>query len=282
MTLAGRDLTIGYSDRVVGRGLNVALAQGEVLALLGPNGGGKTTLLKTLLGLLAPLAGEAAIEGRSLVSLSIRERARRIAYVPQLHTPTFAFTVEAVVLMGRTAHGSLFARPSAHDREVAWQSLVRFGIDQLAERPYTMISGGERQLVLLARALAQEPQFIVLDEPTASLDFGNQGKVMREIGALAAAGHGVLFTTHDPNHAMRAADRAYLLREGVRIAEGAIGAVLNRAQLEELYGAPVETITDTAARMMISRQLLLWAIIRPTSMINTLRNVISGPGALIM
>ena len=107
-----------------------------------------------------------------------------------------------------------------------------------------MISGGERQLALLARALAQEPQFIVLDEPTASLDFGNQGKVMREIRALAAAGHGVLFTTHDPNHAMRAADRAYLLRDGTRIAEGAIGAVLNRAQLEVLYGAPVETITD--------------------------------------
>ena len=95
-----------------------------------------------------------------------------------------------------------------------------------------MISGGERQLVLLARALAQEPQFIVLDEPTASLDFGNQGKVMREIRALAAAGHGVLFTTHDPNHALRAADRAYLLRDGERIAEGAVGAVLTRAQLE--------------------------------------------------
>ena len=109
-----------------------------------------------------------------------------------------------------------------------------------------MISGGERQLVLLARALAQEPQFIVLDEPTASLDFGNQGKVMREIRALAAAGHGVLFTTHDPNHAMRAADRAYLLREGARIAEGPIAAVLNRAQLEALYGAPVETVTETA------------------------------------
>jgi len=245
VTLAGRDLTIGYSDRVVGRGLNVALAQGEVLALLGPNGGGKTTLLKTLLGLLAPLAGEAAIDGRSLVNLSVRERARHIAYVPQLHTPTFAFTVEAVVLMGRTAHGSLFARPSAHDRAVARQSLTRFGIDQLAERPYTMISGGERQLVLLARALAQEPQFIVLDEPTASLDFGNQGKVMREIRALAAAGHGVLFTTHDPNHALRAADRAYLLRAGERIAEGKVAEVLTKAQLEELYRAPVDTLTDT-------------------------------------
>ena len=167
--------------------------------------------------------------------------------MPQLHTPTFAFTVETVVLMGRTAHGSLFSRPSANDRAVAGRALGEFGISHLKERPYTMISGGERQLVLLARALAQEPQFIVLDEPTASLDFGNQGKVMREIRALAASGHGVLFTTHDPNHALRAADRAYLLREGQRIAEGPVREVLTRAQLETLYGAPVETLTDAAS-----------------------------------
>ena len=246
MTLAGRDLTIGYSDRVVGRGLDVALAQGEVLALLGPNGGGKTTLLKTLLGILAPKAGEVAIGNRTLAEISARERARLIAYVPQVHVPTFAFTVESVVLMGRTAHGNLFSRPSAHDREVAGRALERFGIAPLAARPYTMISGGERQLALLARALAQEPQFVVLDEPTASLDFGNQGKVMREMRALAAAGHGVLFTTHDPNHALRAADRAYLLRAGERIAEGAVGGVLTRVQLEALYRAPVEQLTDTA------------------------------------
>ena len=131
--------------------------------------------------------------------------------------------------MGRTAHGNLFSRPTAADRAVAARALERFGIAHLAERPYTMISGGERQLVLLARALAQEPQFIVLDEPTASLDFGNQGKVMREIRALAAAGHGVLFTTHDPNHALRAADRAFLLRDGTRIAEGPVRTVLTRA-----------------------------------------------------
>jgi iron complex transport system ATP-binding protein len=243
MTLSGDGLTIGYSDRVVGRGLDVTLAPGEVLALLGPNGSGKTTLLKTLLGLLAPLAGEARIDGRSLASYSIRERARRIAYVPQLHNPTFAFTVETVVLMGRTAHGNLFSRPSAKDREVAARALGEFGIETLATRPYTMISGGERQLVLLA----QEPQFIVLDEPTASLDFGNQGKVMREIRALAASGRGVLFTTHDPNHALRAADRAYLLRDGARVAEGAVRDVLTRPQLEALYGAPVETLTDPAS-----------------------------------
>jgi iron complex transport system ATP-binding protein len=244
MSLAGRDLTIGYRDRVVGRGLDVALAQGEVLALLGPNGGGKTTLLKTLLGILAPQAGEVAIAGRALGRISIRERAKLIAYVPQVHVPTFAFTVDSAVLMGRTAHGSLFSRPSAHDRAVAARALERFGIAHLSARPYTMISGGERQLVLLARALAQEPQFIVLDEPTASLDFGNQGKVMREMRALAEAGHGVLFTTHDPNHALRAAHRAYLLRDGERIAEGPVESVLTRAQLEALYRAPVEALTD--------------------------------------
>ena len=156
------------------------------------------------------------------------------------------FTVDAVVLMGRTAHGNLFSRPTNTDRAIAAAALERFGISHLSDRPYTMISGGERQLVLLARALAQEPQFIVLDEPTASLDFGNQGKVMREIRALAASGHGVLFTTHDPNHALRAADRAYLLRGGERIAEGKVSEVLNRAQLEALYQAPVEKLTDTA------------------------------------
>ena len=246
MTLEGRALTIGYSDHVVGHGLDVALATGEVLALLGPNGGGKTTLLKTLLGILAPKAGEVHLNGQSLRTLPARERARAVAYVPQTHVATFAFTVETVVLMGRTAHGSLFSRPSLKDREIAAAALDRFGIAHLAQRPYTMISGGERQLALLARALAQEPQFVVLDEPTASLDFGNQGKVMREIRALAAAGHGVLFTTHDPNHALRAADRAYLLRAGERIAEGAVASVLTRAQLEALYQAPVETITDTA------------------------------------
>jgi iron complex transport system ATP-binding protein len=242
--LSGENLSIGYRDRLVGSGLDLRLSTGEVLALLGPNGGGKTTLLKTLIGLLQPRSGEVRLGDRRLGSYTSRDRARLIAYVPQSHAATFAFTVEAVVLMGRTAHGGLFSRPTTRDREIAARMLQRFGITHLADRPYTMISGGERQLALLARALAQEPQFIVLDEPTASLDFGNQGRVMQEIRALSASGHGVLFTTHDPNHAMRAADRAFLLRGGARIAEGDVRSVLNRAQLEALYGAKLVALHD--------------------------------------
>jgi iron complex transport system ATP-binding protein len=218
MTLAGRDLTIGYSDHVVGRDLNVALATGEVLALLGPNGGGKTTLLKTLLGILTPQAGEVMIGGRSLARISVGERARLIAYVPQAHVPTFAFTVETVVLMGRTAHGNLFSRPSAHDRMVAARVLEQFGIAQLAPRPYTMISGGERQLVLLARALAQEPQFVVLDEPTANLDPANAeliGEAVERLGRDRT----VLLIAHRPE-LVHHADRAVRLERG-RVIEAA-------------------------------------------------------------
>jgi iron complex transport system ATP-binding protein len=246
MMLEGRKLTIGYRDRTVGRDLDVTLQRGEVLALLGPNGSGKTTLLKTLLGLISPHQGEVRIGERALNDYSLRQRARLVAYVPQSHVATFAFTAEAVVLMGRSAHGGLLSRPTGADRAAVTQALDRLGIAPLAARPYTMISGGERQLVLLARALAQEPQFIMLDEPTASLDFGNQGIVLREIRALAAAGHGVIFTTHDPNHALRVADRAYLIRGGARLADGATRDVLTRTALEQLYAAPIEQLNDPA------------------------------------
>ncbi len=246
MTIAGENLAIGYRDRLVGSGLTIALREGESLALLGPNGGGKTTLLKTLLGLLPPRAGHVTLDGRPLSAIPVRERARLIGYVPQVHTGTFAFTVEAVVLMGRTAYGSLFSRPGAKDYAVTAQMLERLGISHLAQRSYTEISGGERQLVLLARALAQEPRFIVLDEPTAALDFGNQGKVLTEIEALTGAGLGVLFTTHDPNHALRAAHRVCLLRAGTIVAEGDTKQVLTRDHLEALYGAKVLPVADAA------------------------------------
>jgi len=242
--LTANGLTIGYGARAIGRAIDVAVSAGEVLALLGPNGGGKTTLLKTLLGLIPPLAGAVRLAGRPLAELSTRERARVMAYVPQSHAGTFPFTVSEVVLMGRTAHAGLFSRPSTRDRAVAAAMIARMGVDHLADRPYTDISGGERQLALIARALAQEPKIVLLDEPTASLDFGNQGKVMREIRRLADSGFGVLFSTHDPNHARRYADRALLIRDGAVLREGPVGEAITREGLSTLYGVAVQEIGD--------------------------------------
>lgn len=242
MTLAAESLAFGYPGRTIGRDVSLAVRPGEAVALLGPNGGGKTTLLKTMLGLVAAHGGAVMLDGRPLAALSIAERARRIGYVPQAHAGAFAFTVRELVLMGRTAHQGLFASPSARDREVADARLEELGVLHLAAQPYTRISGGERQLALIARALAQEPAFVVLDEPTASLDFGNQGKVMRRIGELTAKGLGVLFTTHDPNQALRHADRVALLGDGRLLAEGRPGETLSVAALESLYRAPVERI----------------------------------------
>jgi len=249
VSLSASALAYGYPEREIGRDIALSLQAGEVMALLGPNGHGKTTLLKTLLGLLPAQGGSIALDGRPLAEFGVGERARKLAYVPQAHAGTFAFSVAEVVLMGRTAHRSLLAAPSAHDRAVAQAMLQRLGIEALAQRPYTEISGGERQLVLIARALAQEPRYIVLDEPTASLDFGNQGKVMAQIRDLAGAGLGVLFTTHDPNQALRYADRAMLLREGRELASGPAAALLTRENLTALYGSEIEIVRAEDGRL---------------------------------
>jgi iron complex transport system ATP-binding protein len=242
MTLSADTLAIGYPGRTIGRDISLAVAPGEALALLGPNGGGKTTLLKTMLGLLPPHGGAVTLDGSLLSALPVGERARRIGYVPQVHAGAFAFAVREMVLMGRTAHQGLFASPSANDRAVVDAKLSELGVGHLADTPYTMISGGERQLVLIARALAQEPRYVVLDEPTANLDFGNQGKVMRQIKALTAQGLGVLFTTHDPNQALRFADRVALLSNGALQTIGLPGDVITGASLQQLYDAPVERV----------------------------------------
>ncbi len=249
MSLKAAGLAYGYRERLIGHDIALSLERGEVLALLGPNGSGKTTLLKTLLGLLPARGGSLALDGQPVATLSPPQRARALGYVPQAHAGTFAFTVLSVVLMGRSAHGGLFAAPSPRDYEIAHAMLDRLGIDRLAGRPYTLISGGERQLVLIARALAQEPAYVILDEPTASLDFGNQGRVMREIRRLAAEGLGVLFTTHDPNQALRHADRVMMLRDGQALASGRADELLTPDRLEQLYGVPIETVTDRDGRV---------------------------------
>ena len=258
MSLAARALGFGFRNRVVGEGLDLELPAREIVCLLGPNGSGKTTLLRTLLGLVAPLSGDVVLDGRPLARWPIRGRAARLAYVPQAAESHFDYSVLETVQMGRTAHRGLFSAPGPNDRRIAEASLERLGITALAERPIHRVSGGERQLALIARALASEASHVLMDEPTASLDFGNQALILDEVARLKAAGTAVLFTTHHPDHALRIADRVVMLRGGRVHAAGATGAVVNSQNLSALYGraidvAEVQSPDGVARRTCIAR-----------------------------
>jgi iron complex transport system ATP-binding protein len=243
--LAAHGLGFGYGATAVGRDIDIDLRAGEVLCLLGPNGSGKTTLFKTLLGLLPAQAGKVVIDGRPLAELSRQDIARRIAYVPQAHTAQFPFHVIDMVVMGRTAHLGLFASPTPVDRQRAREALALLGIAELAEREYTRISGGQRQLALVARALVQDAPAIVMDEPTANLDFGNQVIVLSEVKRLAARGLAVLLSTHDPDHAFSIADRVALLDQGRLVDQGVPHMVLTAGKLKSVYG--IDVIIDRLA-----------------------------------
>jgi iron complex transport system ATP-binding protein len=236
------DLAFGFPGRIVGRGVSFTLAGGETLCVLGPNGGGKTTLFRTVLGLLEPHGGTIDIGGKPLGLLARAQVAREIGYVPQGHAAYFAYTVREFVLMGRTAHLGAFSSPSRKDEDVAGRALESLGIAGLADKPVTEISSGERQLALVARALAQEPRILVLDEPTASLDFGNQVRVLERITALARSGIAVLFSSHDPDHALLCAQRALLLAEGGVLEIGAPREVIRPDTLERMYGVSVQVV----------------------------------------
>ena len=241
--LQARGLSAGYRRQPVLSRITLELVRGEILCLLGPNGSGKTTLLKTLLGLLPPLEGEVLMCGQPITGWSRKAFAHHVGYVPQAHDGVFPFTVEEIVLMGRAARIRPFATPSAHDRAVSTRCLETLGIDRLAHRIYTAISGGERQLVLIARALAQEPDLLIMDEPTASLDFGNQIRVLEHIEHLRRDGMTVLMTTHQPSHALRCADRTALLADGQIIAMGPTITTATTTSLARLYGVPEQAIS---------------------------------------
>ncbi|WP_199261454.1 ABC transporter ATP-binding protein [Paracoccus binzhouensis] len=238
--IEARGLAIGHGGRALITGIDLALSPGRVLCLLGPNGAGKTTLFRTLLGLIPPVHGHVALSGQPLAGLSRARIARHIAHVPQSLATPFAFAARDIVLMGAAARLGPFARPGPAEAAQAMAALTRLGIADLADVHVTRLSGGQRQLVLIARALAQDAATIIMDEPTASLDFANRITVNEAIRNLAQAGTAVILSTHDPDQAATLGHDAILLNRGGIVASGPVREVLTAENLSVLYGIPVQ------------------------------------------
>jgi ABC-type cobalamin/Fe3+-siderophores transport system ATPase subunit len=242
MKISVEQITAGYRGKAVINDISLEVASGEVLCLLGANGSGKTTLFKTILGLMKPISGRVCVDGEDISRCSRQQLAKTLGYVPQAHTPPFAYSVRDVVLMARQVHSGPFASPGKRDIAIAEEALDRLSILRLAHQRYTELSGGERQLVLIARALAQQTQILVLDEPTSNLDFGNQVRVLRHVKELAESGLGLLMTTHFPDFAFLCASRVALMKQGKILAMDSPEKTLTQASLEEAYGTPLRIV----------------------------------------
>jgi iron complex transport system ATP-binding protein len=222
--------------------VSFSVDEAEVCCLLGPNGAGKTTLLRCLLGLLRPERGTIRVAGFDTRRLSARRLARLVAYVPQSTSAPFPFSALDIAVMGRTPYLAVGTTPSATDRRVAMGQLQQLGIEHLAGRAFSKLSGGERQLTLLARALVQEAPVLVFDEPTAALDYGNEVRILQVVAELGRAGRAVLMTTHQPAHALAHAGRAVLLRDGAVLANGKPRDVVTGPALSDLYETAIGVV----------------------------------------
>jgi iron complex transport system ATP-binding protein len=244
VVLTVSDLAFAYDGGPpVWSDISLEVRAGEVLSVLGPNGTGKSTLLRCMAGLHVPSAGQVVIEGAKVQDMSRKQIAQAVAFVPQMHTPIFSFCALEVVVMGRTAHIGMFASPSAKDYSIAEEAMKTLGILHLAKKSYDETSGGERQLILFARALAQESRILLLDEPTSHLDFGNQARTLVLVRKLADQGLAVVMTTHFPDHALGFSERTALIAGGVMQGYGNTHETLDPEMLSSLYGLPVEVCT---------------------------------------
>lgn len=220
--------------------LDLDIPEGEITAILGPNGAGKTTLLQLALGWLKPEKGELVLDGKPLGAYSRREMGQMMALVPQSEHMAFDFSVVDYVLLGRAPYLDPLALPGEADVQAARNALEEVGITHLSSRSVTALSGGERQLLLIARALAQQPRLLLLDEPTSHLDLGNKGRVARLLRQLNGQGVTVLFTTHEADVAAALADKLILMRHGEVLDFGSLDESLTSEKLSELYGLPVK------------------------------------------
>lgn len=231
-----KDLEFAYDSRKkVLNKINFDIEQGEIIALLGPNGCGKSTLMRLMLGLMKPNDGAVLFKGQDVAHINHKLFAQEVAYVPQVHRSSFPYSVQDVVLMGRIPHKGFFFAYSKQDYAIADEIMERLLIKHLADQPYTQISGGERQLTLIGRAMAQGAHTFYMDEPATGLDYGNQMRLLKHIMRLAGEGYTFIKSTHAPEHALWIADRAILLKDGVLMADGKCRDVINSDNLMALY-----------------------------------------------
>ncbi|HCC34665.1 MAG TPA: iron ABC transporter ATP-binding protein [Ruminococcaceae bacterium] len=235
------NLVCGYAPEkpVIGP-LSFEIKKGEVVCLIGPNGIGKTTLFKTILGLLKPLSGAIAVGGKDYYSYSAKEFARTVAYVPQSHVPPFPYSVRDVVVMGCNPNMHELSSPGKAEFAFADEKLAMMGIGHLAERDYTEVSGGERQMVMVARALAQNTNLLIMDEPTTHLDYGNEARVLGQVKRLSSMGYTIVMITHVPNHAFLCADKVLAVGKDNYCSMGAPDDILTEEALYALYGIDVQ------------------------------------------
>lgn len=241
------------------KGISLRARQGQLTTILGPNGSGKSTLFKCIAGLWQPEKGEIAFGEASILNYGHQQRAKLIAVVPQDHEPPFPYSVFDAVLMGRAAHVGMFSSPSKKDRRAAEQAIEDVGIGHLRDKTYTKISGGERQMVLVARALAQEAPAMLFDEPTSHLDFRNQVLVLRKIRQIIAERRvTAVLTIHDPNAAMLFSDSVILINGGRVVAQGPPREVITEESLHAVYGIEV-VIGRINGSMVVTPHLLATA-----------------------
>ena len=220
--------------------VNLQIAEGDVLSILGRNGAGKSTLLNCMLGLLKPQSGDISLLGSNLDGLSERKIASIVGYVPQTHIPAFGHTVFDFVQMGCASRIGLFSHPGKKERNDTFKALSELGIEQLSSRPYTELSGGERQQATIARAIVANPRIVLFDEPTAHLDFGNQLRVLRIIKQLSSKGFAVVITTHNPDHAILLGGRAAIIDRQGHITAGTTEDILTEDSLKNVYGTDLK------------------------------------------
>ncbi len=224
------------------RNVNISIERGDVLCILGPNGTGKSTLVKCINSLLKLKGGEILLNNKNIYSIGKTELAKTIGYIPQSNGSTFAYSVLDVVLMGRAPHLSLTSVPGKNDYKIAEEALESLGILFLRDKAYTEISGGERQLVLMARALAQQPEILLLDEPTSHLDFGNQIRTLKVINELSKKGLSVIMTSHFPDHAFLSSNKVAIMNQGTIMEMGKPEYVVTEENMKEAYGIDVKIL----------------------------------------